>query len=418
MPGRVVLSLLALVVATPMTSAAQGVDWPLHGFLQANWSIRTTGAESDALVAGDYLLGEERLQLELERYSGNGAAGFLVKIDFFHDALIGRADLELREAYVDLVMDPIALRLGRQMITWGVSDLIFINDVFPKDYAAFFSGRPLQYLKIGVDALKLDLASGLASAEIVLIPTFEPDRLPGRDRFVLPDPFPGLPRVVQRPESQLSNAELAFRVYRRLAEADVSLYAYRGFYGSPTPQPIGEPPDRLLLRFPRLNVYGASAERSALSGVVSAELGYYDSREDPRGLDPWIPNSELRALAGYRRQLWSEALLGLQYYVEWMQDYDAYLAGLPPRVKPRDELRHVATLRYRQQLAYQTWQLGLFIFLGLSEADYLAIPEVLYRVTEEVWVALGANVFGGGRQDLFGAMDANDNVYVTVRYAF
>jgi hypothetical protein len=173
-----------------------------------------------------------------------------------------------------------------------------------------------------------------------------------------------------------------------------------------------------LLRFPRLNVYGASLERAGMGGVVSAEVGYYDSREDPNGSDPWTPNSELRALVGYRRQLWPESRIGFQYYIEWMHDYDAFLANLPPGAFRRDQVRHVATVRFSQLLAYQTWQLGFFVFIGLSEADYLAIPEVRHRLTEDLWAALGANVFGGGRQDLFGALDANDNVYVTVRYGF
>jgi hypothetical protein len=36
-----------------------------------------------------------------------------------------------------------------------------------------------------------------------------------------------------------------------------------------------------------------------------------------------------------------------------------------------------------------------------------------------VWVSAGANVFGGRSQtSLFGQLDKNDNVYVTVRYEF
>ncbi|MCH8838874.1 MAG: endonuclease/exonuclease/phosphatase family protein [Candidatus Marinimicrobia bacterium] len=45
------------------------------------------------------------LQLELEDYSASGTAGFLAKIDFFHDALADRSDLEVREAYVDATID-------------------------------------------------------------------------------------------------------------------------------------------------------------------------------------------------------------------------------------------------------------------------------------------------------------------------
>lgn len=403
----------------PPAAAAQEGEWPFHGFVQANWSIRTTGARGEALETADFLLGEERLQLELERYSASGTAGFRLKTDFFHDALARRADLEVREAYLDAVLDPVGLKLGRQIVTWGVGDLLFINDVFPKDYAAFFSGRPLQYLKVGVDALELGVRSALASGELVLIPSFEPDRMPAPDRFVLFDPFGGLPRVEERPELRLSNAAVAFRLYGRLLGADVAAYLYRGFHGAPAPRPEGEPePERVALRFPRLNVYGASLQRAGLAGVVSAEVGYYDSREDPDGSDPWVPNSELRVLLGYQKQLWRESQLGVQYYAEWMQDHGAYRARLGPETQPRDEVRHVATLRYTQQLAYQTWQLSVFVFLGLSEADYLAIPEVRRKLTDDLWLALGANVFGGGREDLFGALDANDNVYVTARYGF
>lgn len=413
------LVLLGILVAASTAAAAQEQDWPFHGFVQANWSARTTAVDQANLLTEDFLLGEERLQLELQRFSASGRAGFQLKVDFFHDALARHADMELREAYVDVALEPVTLKLGRQIVTWGVGDLIFINDLFPKDYTAFFSGRPLQYLKVGVDALKLELATAPISAEIVLAPAFEPDRVPTPDRFVFFDPLPGLPRVEQLPELRLANVEVSARVHRRLLAADVSAYAYRGFHGNPAPRPEGEPePERVLLRFPRLNVYGASLERAGLGGVVRAEVGYYDSREDPVGSDPWVPNTEIRALLGYSRQVWPDVQAGLQYYAEWMQDHAAYRRALPGGAEARDEVRQVATLRYTQQLAYQTWQLSLFVFLGLSEADYLAIPEVRHRVTDDLWAAAGANVFGGDPQDLFGAMNRNDNVYLTVRYGF
>jgi len=417
--SRVTLVAVAVWLGALFPAAASAQEWPLHGFAQTNWSVRTTGLSDPRLQSGDYLLGEERLQLELKGYSTSGSAGFLVKTDLFHDALDGRADLEVREAYVDAVIGPVGVRVGRQIITRGIGDLLFVNDVFPKDYTAFFSGRPIQYLKLGLDALKVDLAAGNGGIELVLAPSFEPDRVPGPDRFVLPDPFPDVPRVEERPGLALSDAQAAFRAYASVAGIDVAGYGYRGFYGSASPRPDGgAPATRVLLRFPRLDVYGLSLQRAGIGGVVGAELGYYDSREDAAGSDPWTPNSELRALIGYQTQPWAEASVGVQYYAEWMQHHAAYRESLPEAMTPRDELRQVATLRYTQLLAYQTWQLSLFAFVGLSESDYLMIPEVRHRLTDELWIALGANVFGGGRQDLFGAMDANDNVYVTARYGF
>ncbi len=413
---------LAALLSIAPPADGQETEWPFHGFVQTNWSVRVTGADASDLLSEDFLVGEDRVQLELERYSPRGRVGFLVKTDVCHDAVSDRADLEVREAYLDLDLGSMGLRLGRQIITWGLGDLLFINDVFPKDWGAFFGGRPAQYLKVGVDAVRADFASGSTSADLVVVPVFEPDRVPSPERFSVPDPFDGLPRIEDRPEPGLANAQIALRMRRRLGGVSLAVYGYRGFYGAPAPRPEGvedaSNAERILQAFPPLSVYGVSARRSGFGGVVSAEFGYYDSRDDRPGTDPWIPNSDLQLLLGYQRQLWSESQLGLQYYVEWMRDHPAYRRTLPQGMDPRDEARHTTTLRYVQPLAYRTWQLSLFVFAGLSEGDYLAIPEIQHRVTEELWAALGANLFGGGRQDMFGALDDNDNLYLTVRYGF
>ena len=61
-----------------------------------------------------------------------------LKTDVFYDHIDRKADMELREGYADYTSGKWDTRLGRQVITWGLGDLIFINDVFPKDYEAFF----------------------------------------------------------------------------------------------------------------------------------------------------------------------------------------------------------------------------------------------------------------------------------------
>ena len=33
------------------------------------------------------------------------------------------------------------LKIGQQVLTWGTGDYVFLNDLFPKDYQSFFSGR-------------------------------------------------------------------------------------------------------------------------------------------------------------------------------------------------------------------------------------------------------------------------------------
>ena len=45
-------------------------------------------------------------------------------------------------------------------------------------------------------------------------------------------------------------------------------------------------------------------------------------------------------------------------------------------------------------------------------------PLVSYRVSDEVEVALGADVFTGKSTTTFGAFDNDDNVYARLRYGF
>jgi len=100
-------------------------------------------------------LNEARLQLKVEKEFSTFT--FTATADFIYDDVAnkrnialenGRGWLDLRAA--NIVFSPahfMDIRLGRQTLTWGTGDLIFINDLFPKDWNAFLIGRDVEYLK-------------------------------------------------------------------------------------------------------------------------------------------------------------------------------------------------------------------------------------------------------------------------------
>ena len=161
----------------------------------------------------------------------------------------------------------------------------------------------------------------------------------------------------------------------------------------------------------------ASLTGPALKGVLSLETGYYDSVQDRDGRDPSVENSQFRGLVGYSRQVWEDTTLGLQLYGEWMRHYSAYRETLPAGFPVKDDVRKVATFRYTQLFAHQTLTFNVFAFVGLSEKDRYIIPSLRYAFSDDLWVEIGANVFGGNRNGTFGSMRDNDNVYLTVRFA-
>ena len=374
----------------------------LHGFLLGAVSGRVTGERPPE--GGDFVLGEERLRLELKGAANEGKAFLTVKGDAFHDAVANEIHGDLREAYAGYATGPVDLRFGRQIVTWGVGDLFYVNDVFPKDWESFFSGRPMEYLKLGVDGFRAQFFSKILNADLMVIPFFTPDRFPSAERFFFFDPFSGIPnRVTTEPATRFSNVESAVRLYRRVAGADLSLYFCRGFWRAPgarSDDPLA--PTTVTKFHPALFVYGLSLQRNLLGGVMSLEGGYYDSRDDNDGNDPTIPNSQWRFLAGYQRELWRDFTAGVQFYGEQI-----------------DQFRGVASVRLTQWLRYQTWKLSLFAAMSPTDVDYFLQPEISYRVIDNLGLTLGANVFGGrDGTTFFGQLEKNDNVYFNVRYDF
>lgn len=401
-------SCLALATAAPLGARAEVT---LSGFLQQNTAFNTVTANPDGRR---YKWLEERAQLKLD--ATGGAWRLLAKGDFAYDHLGRKDESELREGYVDYAAGNWDLRIGRQVITWGLGDLVFVNDVFPKDHEALFAGRPLEYLKRGVDAVRLGAYPEFASFELVVAPNFRESRVPDARRFWLYDPMPA---VTNRETVKPGQGDVGLRIYRDIAGYDAALYLYSGFHRTPSMRPDNmTAPTRITFFYPKLSVYGASLSGRAGEGVLSLEAAYYDSRQDRAGSDFTVPNSQTRLLVGYQIQPVEDLLLGFQYYAEYTHDYSANRAALPAGFPVENRLNHTVTLRATQLLQHQTLRLSLYASYNASNGDHFVNPELRYSFTDRVWGALGANFFGGKPGGQFGQMSRDDNVYLQVRYEF
>ncbi|MBI3681083.1 MAG: hypothetical protein HY235_11885 [Acidobacteria bacterium] len=421
---RVASALAFLTILWPGTVGAEEkkrLPVTIHGFLMGNASLRTTGERPPLGEGGAFVLGEERLRLDVSGATRSGSGFLLIKGDIFHDAVANRVDGDLREGYMGFRSGQFDVRLGRQIVTWGVGDLFFINDVFPKDWESFFSGRPMEYLKRGVDAVRLQYSSGALNVDMVATPFFTGDALPSPKRFFLYNPF-GM-AAEQRdssPAARAGNTEVGVRLYRRMAGFDISLYGYRGFWRMPGASVESENGGPRITRFyPRLVTWGASAQRNLLNGVVSFEGGRYTSLDDRGGAAPGVPNSQWRILAAYQRQLARELTATFQGYAEVMEGYNSYRRFLPAGFRPEDRVRGVVSARLTQLLGYQNWRLSAFVACSPTDSDCFVQPEVSHRFTDRLSAALGANLFTGRHETtFFGQMTKNDNVYLSVRFDF
>jgi hypothetical protein len=402
-----------LVAGTVMVSglAAGGTeDWKelveVHGFTEFRGGTRL----QDDPYEKDMSIMEARLQLDVSAYPEWGR--IVVRGDGYGDGVLEEGEFDLREASVlTSPVDFMDVKVGRQILTWGTGDLVFINDLFPKDWQSFFIGRDTEYLKAPSDAVKVSLFSDPVDVDIVYTPQFDADRnitgerlsywnstlgrTAGRDVIV----------TAYKPDRWFQDDEWAVRVYRNIRGVEMAVYGYWGYWKSPF--------------YPDLNVYGASMRGSVGKGIGNMEVGFYDSREDRRGTNNTINNSEIRYLVGYTQEVARDFTAAMQYYVEQMLDYDAYKTSFTAAQGLRDEFRHLLTLRLTRLLMNQNLRLSLFTYYSPSDQDVYMRPNIHYKANDNVAVEFGANIFKGDQPyTFFSQFKYNTNMYGAVRYSF
>ena len=171
--------------------------------------------------------------------------------------------------------------------------------------------------------------------------------------------------------------------------------------------------------FPRLRVWGGSLRRPLGDGILNAEFAWHDSRSEPDGADPAIPNDELRLLLGYEFEARARLNVGFQYYVERTLDYQALIDRSPYPGFERDRTRTVVTNRLTWRSARDTVTLSLFTFYSPSDDDHYLRPVISYRQSDEWTFSAGANLFNGARDyTFFGQLEDNSNLYVRLRWSY
>lgn len=419
----VVLTAVAIPMATAEDDGPGKVktflldhDIEYHGFyeVRAGSRLQNDPEEKDISVM------EARYQFDL--FSMRDWGDVVVKGDLYGDAVTEEGVLDMREVNVFLrPTDYLDVKAGRQILTWGTGDLIFINDLFPKDWQSFFIGRDTEYLKAPSDALKTSFFWDAANLDVVYTPEFDPDRFPSGERLSYYDPmagdYAGLDDKLstERRREGFDEDELALRLYRNISSYELALYGYWGYWKSPG----GFNTAMTDAIHPELYVYGASLRGTVGKGIGNVELGYYDSIDDRDGDDPLINNSEMRYLVGYKQEIGRNFNAGLQYYIEQMIDYGDYENALPRGMSRRDEFRHLTALRLTKLLMNQNLMLSLFTYYSPSDEDVYMRPIANYKASDNLAFEIGSNIFFGDEDyTFFNQFRYNSNAYVSVRYSF
>jgi hypothetical protein len=216
-----------------------------------------------------------------------------------------------------------------------------------------------------------------------------------------------------RPDDPLRDSDVGARLTAFWKGWDLSANALWHYDDVPIPFRTidasgGVPRVRVAPGYRRTGLFGGSASNAFGSLTVRAELAAqldkFVPTESTRDRDGVVRSGELGWVLGLDWYGFRESLVSAQLFQSWLTERG------PGAL--RDRLETVLTLLARRQFRHETLTVEAIWLHGLNDGDGLVRPRVEYALRDDLQIWLGADVFYGTRNGLFGEFDEADRIVI------
>ena len=419
--------------STGSSAASERSDFEFNGAIEFEQGANFV--DSGALYDNKqtWTMANRKFRLKTMKTNDNG--GLFAKIDIVRDDVTGESFIDFRELRLQYKLASwLDMSLGKQVSTWGVADMLFINDLFPKNWVANFRGQDMEYLKDSSTSLRLTSYFGAVTWDVVYTPQFAPDTTPTGCYLSTYNPNEGT--IISNGSTDdnlcgsrsnyggssvtnhVDDGEIAMSLKKTLLGQELSLYYYNGFYKNPRSMYLDN--GKLKPLYPKLESFGFSSEGQVGPGIFTLEYGFYDSKDDT-DTSLLIENSLHKYLVGYKVDFNANLTMGFQIYREYMTDYDKYkdLYATVSDVSAKKENQNTYTLRITYKAMQETLWFNLFTYFRPDDKDSFTKIDISKKLDNNFTVVTGVNIFTGdselkGRE--FASLKDSDNVFVRFKY--
>lgn len=413
--------LILLLFVAPVKSADEDLwddDWEQEktnawsGFLEFGYGHRFS---RDPLFDRQETLNHFLLYLENDWDFEGARLSF--KGEAWYDGVLGRFKGDVRELAVSFsAFDNTDIKIGRQIVTWGTGDLVFLNDPFPKGWNGYFNGRDDNYVKAPANVVRITSYFDLANFDLVWAPKFAADDYINGDQFSFFNPQVGsnVGGVDVINEKEPTSSELALKVYKNYEGVEYAIYGYRGF----DKRPLGATESFQPTHHKR-SLLGASVRMSLADGILNLEYTYENSLEDRNGTNPLVNNSLAKSVIGFESEWLPKLNVGFQLYREAIQKHSALMANSPWPQYEVSKNRDWLTNRIRYSAMQDKLTLTMFSFYSLTDKEYFLRWNINYRQDDNWNYTFGINQIDGKKDHtFFNQFKKSSNAYFRVRYNF
>jgi hypothetical protein len=331
-----------------------------------------------------------------------------------------RVQGRLLEAYTNVYLGAVDIRVGKQIITWGRADALNPTDVLtPKDFT-LLSAKDEEERRIGTAAVRANYALGSYTLSMIWLPIFNPSTIP----LTAPPGFNI--EEDKRSQGKWTDQSFALKLDQTGGQVDWSVSYYSGLDVLPVGRSVT--PIRAVLQHTRIHMVGADFATTIGRYGVRGETAYVHT-QDASGTDPFIKNPYVFSVLGGDRDLTEDLNVNLQMYQRTIINFeDPFAQSDPARrnvavlnsvfTQQQDRIQWGATGRIKATWWNKTLEGELLGVWNANRNDFFIRPSLAYAFTD-VWKGfLGADINNGRKDSLFGRLQPTTAIFTELRATF
>ncbi len=344
--------------------------------------------------------------------------------DYSKPAKLNKAvELELREFYLQGEVGDTFLTLGKQQIVWGKADGLHVLDIVnPQSFREFilddFDNSRIPLWTVNIEHTLSDW-----DFQFLWIPDQTYHALPEQNAsyaFTSPELVPTVPTGVQveiesarRPNNILLDSDLGLRSTTFWKGWDITfnyLYQYNNLPVLRQNLAIVDSQAVVTItpEYERTHIFGATFSNAFSDWVVRGEIAYFTEHyfigKNSLQNQGVVKSPELHYVVGLDWNAPWDVLLSAQLIQSWLIK-DADMAT-------RDKLDTTLTGLIRRNFMYDTLIAEVLVIANTNNGDGIIRPKISYEWQDNIKTWIGADIFYGDRQGIFGQFDQNDRVIV------
>lgn len=386
-------------------------EYRLNGFIDSYHAVRSQ-------TPYDFLSSRTRLRTEIFAQRAN--TNMFVSINATHNSIIqNKTGFALREAFFRYTTNNCDIKIGRQIINWGIADGLRLTDIVsPMDYTEFLA-QDYDDIRIPVNAFRLKLTQQKFNAEFIFIPV--------SDFFILPldsdNPWSvlsslNIPYIINdtKPKTNLRNSEIGGRLSFFLNAIDFSISALHSWNKMPImKKSFSDTSDSLFIQtqYARMDMAGADCSLPIGKFVIRTEIALFlnelqdcNSTTDNNLNQKKHSFSSLFGIDFYPGNDWN---ISLQYSHKNIIHHNKHITS------PRNS--GLATLNVSKKLIQNTLTLSSFTYYDVTYNSFFNRSNVAYSLNDQMSLTIGYDWFNGNKGS-FAVYQHNSEYWIKAKFNF